>query len=643
MGAMTTYGEVVVAAAVVVLAGGVDAGAQVHASAASGWQAPGTLRRAPAPDAGTISSVVRDASGSPVAGAIVSAVGGRTMTALTDASGHCTLASLPPGDYLVRVHRIGFVVGNSAIVRVSAGSTAAHQAVLRRSDAPIATIGTNVQPEILAAGFLAPSAATAGTAEAEGATDEGDDHSEAAWRIRHLRRSVLKDAVDRAAIDAGNDADAPDMGLWFGSVMMMPARAAASLFATSPVNGEINLLTSSTFDSAAQLADANFARGIAYLSLGSTAGRSGDWNMRAAMTQGDVASWMVAGSFLARLQARHRYEAGMSYASQRYIGANPAAMASVADGTRNAGAVFAFDTWSVAPGTTIVYGARYARYGYMEDALFSPRLRLELTPLEHVRLKVSASRRVTAPGAEEFVQSASSNSWVPPERTFAPLVGSTFSPERTNMLEIAFEHDMSGGAVLGLRTFYQDTQNQVATFFGLGRLDRTAADLDHYYVGNAGDVIARGWAVSLSRSIAGRLRGSVDYRVTTAHWTPSGETAVLALWAPSSVRATSERLHDLTTSLEAQIPYTATRVFAVYRISNGFGASEVDQAQGAGARFDVQVTQALPFLDFTSAEWEMLVGVRNMFRDIAPDGSVYDELLVIRPPKRVVGGLTVRF
>ena len=31
------------------------------------------------------------------------------------------------------------------------------------------------------------------------------------------------------------------------------------------------------------------------------------------------------------------------------------------------------------------------------------------------------------------------------------------------------------------------------------------------------------------------------------------------------------------------------------------------------------------------------------FRELAGDSSVYDELLVVRPPKRVVGGVTVRF
>jgi hypothetical protein len=39
----------------------------------------------------------------------------------------------------------------------------------------------------------------------------------------------------------------------------------------------------------------------------------------------------------------------------------------------------------------------------------------------------------------------------------------------------------------------------------------------------------------------------------------------------------------------------------------------------------------------------MLAAVRNLFRSDLYDGSIYDELLVIRPPKRVMGGLTVRF
>ena len=65
--------------------------------------------------------------------------------------------------------------------------------------------------------------------------------------------------------------------------------------------------------------------------------------------------------------------------------------------------------------------------------------------------------------------------------------------------------------------------------------------------------------------------------------------------------------------------------------------------RGRRARFGVQVNQPRPFLNFSSAQWEMLLAVRTLFRDDPLDGSVYDELLVVRPPKRVLGGVTVRF
>ena len=44
-----------------------------------------------------------------------------------------------------------------------------------------------------------------------------------------------------------------------------------------------------------------------------------------------------------------------------------------------------------------------------------------------------------------------------------------------------------------------------------------------------------------------------------------------------------------------------------------------------------------------STRWEVLVGVRNLFRDPMDAGSIYDELLVVRPPKRVIGGVLVKF
>ncbi|HEX6216185.1 MAG TPA: hypothetical protein VFZ38_15230, partial [Vicinamibacterales bacterium] len=139
--------------------------------------------------------------------------------------------------------------------------------------------------------------------------------------------------------------------------------------------------------------------------------------------------------------------------------------------------------------------------------------------------------------------------------------------------------------------------------------------------------------------------GSVDYSMASAHWTaPTApvEYAVLSRWVPSTIRS-RERIHDVTTSLETEIPYSATRVVVLYKLNDAFAADESVDPPGFGARFDVRVTQALPFMNFRTSQWEMLVGVRNMFHQALDNVSIYDELLVVRPPKRLIGGLTVKF
>jgi len=120
--------------------------------------------------------------------------------------------------------------------------------------------------------------------------------------------------------------------------------------------------------------------------------------------------------------------------------------------------------------------------------------------------------------------------------------------------------------------------------------------------------------------------------------------------APSAIRLGSDRIQDLSTSVETEVPETSTRVMVLYRVSNGFaraadaaGGQTPGDHSGFDGRFDVQVRQSLPFMNFSNAHWEMLFAVHNFFRESATDQSIYDELLVVHPPKRVVGGLTLRF
>jgi hypothetical protein len=181
---------------------------------------------------------------------------------------------------------------------------------------------------------------------------------------------------------------------------------------------------------------------------------------------------------------------------------------------------------------------------------------------------------------------------------------------------------------------------------GLRKADSAPAELGHYYVGAAGDVDVHGVGVTLTHALTEHFRGSIDYSLATADWTDRAEPieyAVLTRWVPSVVRPRRERIHDVTTSLETAIPYSATRIVVLYKLNSAFANARAVAEPLFGARFDLRVTQALPFMNFRTSQWEMLIGVRNLFHDSLADTSVYDELLVVRPPKRLVGGLTVKF
>jgi hypothetical protein len=253
------------------------------------------------------------------------------------------------------------------------------------------------------------------------------------------------------------------------------------------------------------------------------------------------------------------------------------------------------------------------------------------------------AQRMLAPGAEEFLAPATPGPWLPPERTFAPLAGENLQVERGRFIDLAMEHDFGHAYVVGVRRFQQTVDNQLVTLFGIP-VDGGPNSPGHYYVASAGAVDADGWAVRLSSDPSQHVRGSIDYSLTRAHWFSRGDMAAIAVWAPQAVRPQTEDIHDLTTSLETEIPETATRVFVLYKMNNAFARGGDPSRPTLDYRFDVQVNQALPFMPFArTTRWEVLVGVRNLFRDPAEAGSVYDELLVVRPPKRVVGGVLVRF
>lgn len=608
------------------------AAAQLLGAASSSDSTPTRVTQIAAATTGTITGTVLDERGQPLDGVVVSAMGGSTSFGVSDRLGQFTLSSLMPGPYLVRAHLDGYLPGRTTMVNVRPSTRTTSTFTLRRQ-------GKAGEPRVTAAGV--------GVTDEYGVASAGDrDDGETAWRLRHLRRSILKDAATFADIPAETkDWFLTDSLQLLGRAVESSARKAGSLFAHSPLQGQVNLLTTGAFDAPGELLRLERTRGVTFFAVGAPVGELGDWTVKAALNQGDLSSWIITGNYLTRHPARHRYQFGMSYGLHRYEGGNAVAIAAMPEGARNVGAMYAHDEWTLSKHVSVGYGAHYAHYDYLIDpAHFSPRVSVTVEPTDHLRIRTVAIRQVASPGAEEFLPPSRAQV-LPPQRTFSPLTRRGFRPEDLRHYELAVER-VFDGATIGVRAFQQTIDDQLVTIFGLRTADSPSGEIGHYVVASAGDVGVRGWGLTLTHALAPNVRGSFDYSLADAEWVNdrSLDRGRLSRTMPSSLRDDNERVHDFTTSVTTEFPQSATRVFVLYKMNSAYIRADGSESRpGLDGRWDVQVSQGLPFMNFTSTQWEMLVGVRNLFRESFSETSIYDELLVARPPKRLVGGITVKF
>jgi hypothetical protein len=609
-----------------------------------------SVRNVSAAAPGSIAGVVRDERGLPVSHAVVSALGAVTSVAVTDAGGRFEFGALTPGPYLIRAHLAGYVAPRAQMVQVrSSGQTVSSIALSKAGAAPVLAAGVGLTDLGRTLPTPVEQAAQPTSAPVAPASAESDpaDRTETAWRVRHARRGILRDATIPELL-LTDDAEPQVAG---GSVLAQivgTSSRVASFIVDAPISGQVNLLTSGSFDTPQQLFSPDaVSRNIANVRIATPAGDSADWNVAGALTQADISSWVVAGSYSKRAPAQHRYDVGLSYSTQRYDGGNPLTVRDVTDGSRNAGSLYGYDTVSLSKDATLAFGAEYARYDYLaRRALFSPRVELTISPAATTRLTAAVSRRALAPGAEEFLAPSDSGIWLPPQRTFSTLgPHSQFEAERALTASLGMEQDFRGSTVI-VRAFRQKVDDQLVTVFGADVPGQPTAKVGHYLVGNTGDIDATGVSAEFRAVVASRVHGSVRYSVARGQILKAGDSYVMLL-APAAARVGSDVLQDLTARIDAEVPETSTRVMAIYRLSNGFAQSG---GRGAAAvrpaldgRFDIQVRQSLPFMNFSSARWEMLLAVRNFFRDSTCDQSLYDELFVVRPPTQVVGGVTLHF
>jgi hypothetical protein len=259
------------------------------------------------------------------------------------------------------------------------------------------------------------------------------------------------------------------------------------------------------------------------------------------------------------------------------------------------------------------------------------------------------SRQAHAPGAEEFLPPGDSGIWLPPQRTFSSIDPRLpFEAERVSRLAVEVERDFEGSTI-AFRAFREQVEDQLLTLFGADLPGSPRASIGHYVVGNVGDFKTTGCSAEFRAALTDNVRSTIAYSIASARLSPDFAQDYVIVLAPSAMQPEAERVHDVSTRVEAEVPETSTRVLVVYRANTAFAHPArsrnrgVEDRRSFDSRFDVQVRQRLPFMNFSNAKVEALVAVRSFFRDTEAEQSSVGELFVVRPPKRIVGGVTLHF
>lgn len=560
-----------------------------------GWAVVASSILAPAAPAladegGGLVGWVESTRGVPVAGALVSVFGkgirGGSLVTLADSQGQFVLPSLPPGSYTLRA------VGSG-----HQPSAARHVTVLPNRDA-LYTLSLAPVAEALAA-----------DAEKAASRDEWR------WLVRHKRRSVLESAGPDTA--AAGDA-APALAL-----------ADASSLALDSFDGSVELAATSAARGMPEAGGLGMPAGMGSLQLQGRLTEGVSWALGGLVSESEGRDWRVAAEFVLEPGAGHEVEVGAGYGAGVERAGQGLGLGPV-EPERAHGAVFARDRFRIGERLTTTAGARYTYLGFLPDSHHVDAVvEVELAGDVETVVRGSFATRTLAPGGDLLTLSTMAAS---PAITWARL-DDDVRAARSFHYEVGVDRRLGPASRVGAHLFSETTDHALLTAFENGVP----------VVRNGGTLAARGFGVTVGRRFGGVLDGSVTY--TFGQGRRSGAEAFAAR-TPVGAFDDSE-FHDLAARVETFIDWSDTRVAALCRLNTlmdaGVPSLNGPRASSTSTRFDVQLTQGLPFLaPLTRADWELLLAVRNMFYEASQAGFL-DELAVQDPPTRVVGGISVRF
>lgn len=556
---------------------------------------------------GRVAGLVRDAAGQGLAGVSVLALGETIVSVRSDGEGRFLL-SLAPGDYVLKATRTGYISNYREPVRVSSTTQLERTITLTRE------AGAAPDP-----------------------TTDDHAHTDIAWALRHLTRSVLRD-TGPAAPGFTTPSD-------IGGQAVPSGRAADRLALPTGVDfrGQLNFLTTANAGPIIGLSPFTAPRGVAYVSLGAPVVGYGAWNLHAAVSSGDGSSWNVLGDYQSDADRAHQLNLRVSYSAQGSTSSTEELPAAVPL-ARSVASLSMSDRWHAAPAVDLEYGARAERFDYLANPqVFGAHAAVSYRVLPRTIIRASAAQNMVAPGADEFLPPPAGGPWLPAERLFFPLTGrGTLQAERVRGGDVSLAYRLGARDLwptVELRRFSQSSEGQIATLFGVTGSDSRG----QYFVGQVGNIDMTGWGAAVNGQFGAHVHGRVEYAVVDSNWQTAGWVRSIRRVAPSVVRSDLEHVQDLTASIDADVPRSRTQLSVVYRLSTAFSRSDGLDGTVAGGRFDVQVRQGLRYRPTRGSQLELVMSIRNLFRDLRGEASFYDELLTVHPPLRVMGGIQVRF
>lgn len=532
---------------------------------------------------------VEDTRGTPVSGAVISLFGkgleGGGLVTFSDSAGRFFLPSLPAGSYTLRA------LGGRL-----------------RAPARQVTVLPN-QESVFSVSLSAPD----GAAEEEVAAALKETSAEREWRwlLRHKPRSVLE-AREHEPTRSDREDEAP---------------AAADLGErlTPWMNGTVEVVTNpGAFGD--EPADNGRPSGLGVVRLRGRFAERGRWSLGGILTESENTTWRMAAEFVVEPGGGHEIQAGTGYGS-RLLRPLASALTDGRGDDRSMGAMFAQDRWNAGNGLTATVGARYSYIGFLADPNhLDPVGSVELATDRYTRIRGTISTRTLTPGGDLLTLSTLASA---PAIAYA-LMGGDLRPERIVRYEVAIDRTV-GPTRMGALVFQEGARDQLVNVFERPGPSRTLR------ISNGPTMRARGLGLNFGHRFGDLVSGSVTYTYGRTASDTIGATRVFPAFRDND-------FHDVVARVETFVDWSDTRLSAFYRVNTLSPRAEGPGTQGVtNTRFDVQLTQGLPFLGaLTRADWELLLAYRNLFYETSEGGSL-DELAVVNPPSRMVGGISVRF